>query len=730
LAQNLWLRTELPEKNMTDVSPLTYLLNPRSVAVIGASERPGSLGAATLANLMGADFSGKLYPVNPKYEEIFNIPCYSGWEAIPEPVDCTILCTPAHTIPALLEQAGQAGARSAIAFASGFSETGDEGRKLQEALQRTADTFDMPVCGPNGLGLANFSDGFLGFSAPLDVNVPAGTISAVCQSGSVAITLINSGRGLNYRTVISSGNEAVTTIEDYLEFLVEDPGTEIIMAFVEGFRNIPKLRVVAARAVEMNKPIIVLKIGRSVAGERAVIAHTGALAGADRVLDNLFKQIGILRVNDLDEMLETAALFEAAREPKGSRIGVMGISGGEVGLLADLAEDTGLELAQLSNTTITEIRELLPPFCNVANPLDAWGMGDLGPTYEGCLDSLARDPGVDLIAICQDSQAGLGDDQAKFYTNQANSVVSAYQKTSKPMVSFSNIGGAFHPRMQAVFQDGNVPTLQGTRESLRAIKHFVDFHQLRTSSQEPPAKTSTNTENANISALLTPGSLSEHSSSQILADYGIPITRQKLTTSLEETILAAAEIGYPVVLKIDSPDIQHKTDIRAVQIGIKDEAALSTAYTTIEANVVHANPSAHINGMLVQEMLDPEDGLELIVGMTHDPVCGPTILFGIGGIFVEVLEDIALRVAPLSKHDAWDMLTEIRSARILDGVRGGAPVDKSAIVDVLLNLSKLAVDLDGKVSELDINPLIVYPEGRGAIAADALIVGTPSTKNT
>ncbi len=700
---------------------LKPLIEPKSVAVVGASERPGSLGQASLSNLLKSGYAGRLYPINPKYKRIFDIPCYGGWDDLPEQVDCVIICTPARSVPGLVSEAGQAGARSAIVFASGYAETGSAGQQLQNELAAAAEAWDMPLCGPNCLGLVNFSNRFMGFGAPMTFDMSEGRISAVCQSGSVAIALLNSGRSLDYRTVISSGNEAVVTLEDYLEFLVADEGTETIIAFVEGFRNIPKLRRVAAEALERGKPIIILKSGRSAAGRAAAIAHTGALAGTGRVLSALLSQLEIIRVQDLDELLETAALCQKSRRPRGRRLGVIGISGGEVGLLADVTEDAGLELARLLPETIDEIKELLPAFSNVANPLDAWGAGDLGDTYANCLRSMLRDPGVDLVAVTQDAQSGLGAEQAGFYTQQARSVSTVYNETDKPVVLFSNISGGFHPAMRQVFEAGGVPLLQGTRESLRAIRHLIDFSLAQPDATREEPSTCEESQ-PDVHHLLVPGSLAESDSKQFLAAYGIPITQQELVQSKESAVQAADRIGGQVVLKIDSPDIQHKSDVGGVRLGLTGADAIRTAYDDIMSAVSQAHPTARLNGILVQEMLATEKSIELIAGVKRDPQCGPAVVFGLGGLFVEVLQDVALRVAPLREVDAWQMLAEIRGAALLDGVRGQPAMDKPAIVEILLKLSAIAMQLGDQITAIDINPLFVFPAGQGTVAADALVV--------
>ena len=701
---------------------LRSLIRPNSIAVVGASPRPLSSGFITLNNLVHSSYSGRLYAVNPKYDEILGVRCYASIGDLPEAVDSAILCVPGASASQVLREAGNAGARSAIVYASGFAETDQGGREYQSELQQVAASFRMAVCGPNCLGIVNLRDGYYGFGSSVAADLPSGRVSAVCQSGSIGIALLNSGRGIGYSYVVSSGNEAIVTVEDYIEFFVQDDATDVILAFVEGFRNIPKLREVASLAMDRNKPIIVLKVGRSAVARRTALAHTGALAGSDTVHNAFFKQTGIIRANDLDEMLETAALLLTAPRPRGSRLGVIAISGGEVGLLADLAEDIGLRFAVLSENTVRSIREVVPPFINVGNPLDAGWVGDEGQTYAACLERMGRDPSVDLIAVCQDVQVGFGQDLAAEYEPLARSIVMAADKLHKPLVLFSNISGGFQPVLREIFDKGGIPTLQGTVESLRAIRHLIDFSSFR---KRPPSLTRTETAGERLATavgFLTGGCLSEHASKQVLSAYGIPVTREGQAQTIEAAREVAEGIGYPVVLKVDSPDIPHKTEAGAIRLNVTDSDALGIAYEAILASARRTNPAARISGVLVQEMLDLEHACEVIAGVAYDQQFGPTVLFGLGGIMVEVLRDVALRVAPLSEEDAWEMLDELRGSPVLAGVRGKPAVDREAIVDVLLRLSAMAIDLGDRVSEIDINPLVVFSEGQGAVAADALVV--------
>lgn len=698
------------------------LFNPQTVAIIGASERKGSLGEATIKNLLDSEFPGILYAVNPKYNQVYGVQCFPNISALPRQVDCAIICVPSSIVLDIVQEAGQAGVRSAIVFASGFAEIGKEGEKLQEKLKEIAIKYHMPVCGPNCLGVINFREKFMGFSAPMDKFSNAGRVAAVSQSGSVSIALLNSGRGLDFSYVVSSGNEAVTTLEDYLKFFIEDDGTDVILAFVEGFRNTEKLKRVAEQAIESNKPIIVLKVGSSDIGKETVIAHTGALAGSEAVHEAFFKQYGILRVQDLDEMLETAMLFLKAPRPKGKKLGAIAISGGEVGLLADFADAIGLSFANLSKETKDGLRKFLPSFSNIRNPLDAWGKGDLKETYAKCLDKMGNDEGVDLVVVCQDAQAGLGESQAGFYEDLAYSVVNVYKKLDKPIILYSNISGGFHPVLRRVLDKGNVPTLQGTEESLRSAKHLIDFANYRTEKTRKHAVQLDDGRRKRALELLENTVLSEHASKLLLSLYGIGITEEEVAESISEAKQIAQKIGYPVVLKVNSCEIQHKTDVDVIRLHIKNEKELIQGYNEILLNAKEVVSPPEIDGVLVQEMLDLEDALEVIAGVKMDPQFGPVILFGIGGIFVEVFQDVALRVAPIEEKDAWAMIKEIHGAELLKGFRGKKAVDEKAIVDVLLSLSDLALELEEEVVEIDINPLVVFPKRKGAIAADALVV--------
>ena len=420
---------------MTNAESIHYadlrpLFLPRSLAVVGASEKPGP-GSMVLVNARPSGFTGPVYAVNPRYSQVHGHPCFPRLSELPEVPECVAVAVPSALVPGVVREAAEVGARSVVVYGSGFAEIGPDGQALQRELQAIAARYDLPVCGPNCLGPINLQAGYAAYSAPLPEILPRGRVGAVVQSGSVCIGLLNSGRGVGFSHLVSSGNEAVTECADYIRYFVGDPNTDVIVAFVEGFRNPAKLADAARLAAEAHKPIIVVKVGRSELSRRAVQAHTGALAGSDAVHDAFFRRHGIIRVHDLDEMLETAQLFLSSRLPRGPGVGLITVSGGQVGLVTDLAEEEGIVFPELAAETLAQVKSQLPAFSNVGNPLDAWGNGDLAGAYPRCLEAVARDPAVDLVAVCQDAPAGLGKRQAATYQHVARAAAGIARSSSQ-----------------------------------------------------------------------------------------------------------------------------------------------------------------------------------------------------------------------------------------------------------------------------------------------------------
>jgi acetate---CoA ligase (ADP-forming) len=690
---------------------LNKLLSPESVAVIGASERYESPGSVVILNMLGRNFSGSIYPINPKYDTIHGLPAFKSFHDLPETPDCVLICVNARMVVPILREVAEGGAGAAVIYASGFQETGEDGKQLQAEIKKISETYNMPFCGPNCIGPVNFLNGFGGFSANLPEPYFPGNVSAVCQSGSVAIALLNSGRGIHFRYLVSSGNEASVTVEDYFDYLLDDDGTEVVLGFVESFKNIPKLQQVAARARKMKKTIALVKVGRTPFAQRTVLSHTGALAGEDVVINTMLSKIGIIRVQDLNELLETAELFRRLSPPVGSRVGMVAISGGEIGLLSDLCADIGIQLPELGEDTKEKLRAILPPYSPIANPVDAWGNGDLGETFQKCIEATGADSAYDAIVVCLDVQSGMSDKQANYYAMAARSIVEAGNHIKKPLVVLSNLGSGVHPKIAEILNRASIPVLQGTASGLRAIHHWVSYHYFRSWADV------TLTRRSNVSQLpdfSDNGILTEHAAGNLLRELGIPVNPCVLALSIEEALNVADAIGYPVVLKVDSPDILHRQAAGVVALHVRDNSELEEKYLHILDKAKSAFPQATIHGVTIQKMIDTSLAVEMIAGFSIDPQCGPVILLGMGGVYAELLDDTSLRLASLTPEDALQMITELRGAPLL------ASSDQAALANVLVKLSDFAMAYQNEIAQLDINPLLVFPEGQGVLAVDAL----------
>ena len=701
---------------------LTPLLNPRAIAVVGASERHGSAGRLVLENLRGLQYSGPVYAVHPSNKEVLGYSCYPDLQALPELVDSVALLLSADKVLPTLETAAELGIRAAWVLASDFAEAGPEGRARQERLTQFGQETGLLVCGPNCIGVANLADRVATYSVALSPATRAGHVSAVVQSGAICLGLANAAR-FGWRYLISSGNEAVLDSADYIGYLAGDPHTRVIIAFLEGIRSPQRFVAAAQAAAAAGKPILLVKVGRSEAARRAVQAHTGSLAGSDQVVEAVLRRLGVVRLDSLDELVEAADLFATSPLPAGSSIGLLTLSGGQIGLVADLAQDLGLAFPAFSLATQAALSQTLPPYSPIVNPLDAWGSGDLEQSYPQCVEVVARDEGIHLLAVSRDTPPEVAPREVEQSRYVARAAVQARRQTGKPVVVFSNISSGFQSEVKQLLDDGGVPYLQGTRETLRAIQALVRYAAFRRGQGQPAVvgcPSPRDLEEWRDRLRGRQGTLSELEGRCLLAAYGIPGPREAVATTAEEAVTAAQSIGYPVVLKILSPDIQHKTEVGGVRVGLADAAAVSHAFDEVTQVVRRAQPQARLEGALVQEMVRG-GAVEVILGVLRDPSFGPVVVFGSGGILVELVRDSVLRLPPLSRAEALEMVQQARGARLLQGFRGQPPADLDALVDALVRLSQLAVDLGDLVLALDINPLMVLPQGQGVRAVDTLV---------
>jgi acetate---CoA ligase (ADP-forming) len=717
---------------MASHKDLTPLLSPKTIAVIGASEKFGA-GSLVIENLRTLGFEGTIIPVNPGYTEVLGLPCYPSLGDIPARIviDSVAVVLGSGRILPMMAQAAQRGVRGAWAFASGFAETGGAGAVLQAELKAFCETHDIRFCGPNCVGYVNLHDKVGTFSAPVSPTLKKGNIGVIAQSGSVVLAIANSNRGIGFSTIVSSGNEAVLDTVDYMAHFLDDPHTQVITAFLEGIRRVDAFKDCCVRAAAMGKPVIVVKVGRSEMARKTVASHTGALAGSDEMNDAFFKKYGVIRVDDLDQLLETAALFSHLKDrlPRGRHIGMVTVSGGEIGLVGDVSKAFSFDYPPLSKTAETRLREKLPAYTTIANPLDAWGSGDLKETYPACLDVLAEEDDIDLIAVSQDSPPGMSDKQIEQYADVARAAVRC-ARGEKPVVVFSHVSGGLDQTIKGILDDGGVPFLQGTRESLGAMENLFTYAEYRRQlnrNHGGDGVSPDNLEALRAHVQTKAGVLSYDDCRLLVGAYGIHVPEGAMAGSEDEAAAVARKIGYPVVMKGQSPQIPHKTEAGLVRLGVENETGLRETYAAMVRNMAAYDPEAELEGILVQQMI-PAHGVETILGIVADATFGPGVVLGLGGIFVELLKDATLRLPPVNRHEARMMIADLKGRKILDGFRGKSGSDQEALMTAIVQIGQLAADFSGMIAALDINPLMVLPEGQGVVAADLLIEISPAVQ--
>jgi acetyltransferase len=704
---------------------LSRLLNPESVAIIGVSENSSRIGGRLFKYICKHGYRGHLALVNPKYQELNGVKCHPTISDIPDPIDCALIAVPEKHVLSVLNECADSHVGAAVIFSSGFAEMGGSGKDAQNRIKTIARTRNLRVCGPNCIGLINFhSRAALSFSQLLEIDtlIP-GNIGFISQSGALGGSLVNRAQdkniGLSY--FISSGNEADLDVSDYIKHLVlHDEKTKVIAAVIEGISDGAKFVEAAELALSHRKPIIALKIGETEAGKKAAASHTGSLTGSDSVIDAIFNQKGIVRVRHYDELFQTAAVFAQERIPAGNRVGILTSTGGGGIIMADYYSKLGLMVPEPSKKTEDLASKEIAAFGKVANPFDLTGQIFSDPEmFKRCMKLFVEEDHFDIIQVNVSMVAG----QSSEY--RAAMLLDAIEGSTKPIVTWWAAGSLSDPGIKALNGSG-VTLFRSPDRCATAIASLVKYYR-HLESYRPDNIASPSSydspllkKKANAILQTTDSCLSEHQSKVLLNLYGIPVTQEKVAKSASDAGRLAEEIGFPVVLKVDSPDILHKSEANAIRIGVSSKEEVIQLYDELIDNALKYNSKARVNGILVQEMI--QGGLEIIIGMSQDPQFGPTIAFGLGGIFVEVLKDISLRVTPFSQSDAEQMVKEIKGYPILQGVRGKKRADIEAVVDVLQRISRLAQDCEDTISEIDINPLTVFDEGHGVKAADALVV--------
>jgi acetyltransferase len=693
---------------------LDAIFAPKSVALIGATDRPRAVGAVIAKNLLMAGFAGPIMPVNPKHGWVSGIRCYADVASLPQVPDLAVICTPPGSVPGLIEELGAKGTRGAVVVTAGFRDAGNEsGRRLQQEMLDAAKPHLVRIVGPNCIGTISTAAGLNASFAPgrsLD-----GHVAFVAQSGAIIGTVLDwaSARGIGFSHLVSLGDMADVDFGDMLDYLANDPNTQAIVLYIEGISEARKF-LSAARAAARLKPVIAIKAGRAPQGARAAASHTGALAGIDGVYDAAFRRAGILRVHDLDEIFD--ALETLAMRPKiaGDRLAIL-TNGGGIGVLAtDALVDDGGHLAELDAASIARLNAVLPPTWSHANPVDIVGDAD-GARYAAALKQLQSAPGVDAILALHCPTAIASGIEA------AQSLTAAIAPDAPPLLT-SWLGSGEAEDARHLFASSGIATYETPEKAVRGFMHLVRYHRAQAQLMEVPAAASDfEPDLARARSVVdkaAAGWLEPLAVQELFACYGIPIVRSVLAATPDDAFARASELRSAVALKIVSPDITHKSDVGGVALDLPDPVAVRRAAAAVLERVRNAVPSAKLEGFLLQEMVHRPRAVELIAGMATDVTFGPFMLFGHGGVAVEQIADRALALPPLNGTLAREMMSQTEVWRLLQNYRDHPPANITAIADTLVRLSCLICDLD-EIAELDINPLLA-DEG-GVIAVDARI---------
>lgn len=707
-------------QDLQNYESLKPLFNPKSIAILGASESPYKIGHLQIRALIDGKFAGDIIPIHRTAKEIAGLTCYPTLADVPGDVDLVIFCLGLEQIKEGLVACAAKNVKAAIIFASGFSEAGAYGEQLQQELAQLAKKHGIRIVGPNCVGLVNTENGLIGTFTPSFLTVPLDGkrgVGYISQSGAFGVLtyMAAAQHGINFNYFVSTGNEMESGFEDFMEYMVHDSQTSIISGYLEGAKNPEKLKTLSKEALTKNKPILLMKTGKSSAGSRAAASHTGSLAGSDKIYDAFFKQHGIIRAEDFDDVIGFTKLFHPDKLPKGKNTVIVTSSGGRGINEADRCEAHGLNIMELSRETRAAIQTNLPDYASTANPIDLTAAASVSNPefYLEPLRALVNDPDVHNIIFTDFPFAW--DENSP----QLQEFIALSNASDKVIALFPfPLEGMTYPKATATLVKNGIAVVPCSLNPVRALTKLVEYSEAYRRSQVTTLA-DYKQPHVTLNDLLIPGeTLSEAQASEVLSRYGIPTTERRIAASLEEAVTHATAIGYPVVLKIDSPDIPHKTEADAIRLNVKTPEEVSQAYTEIVKNAQAYNPEARIHGVSVQEML--AEGVEVIIGAHNDDTFGPVIMAGLGGIFVEVFKDIAFKVAPINRQDALNLIDELQGKAILHGARGKTPVDKEAIVEVLLKVSALITDYKDQIQELDINPLVVYE--KGIKAADAMLV--------
>lgn len=703
------MTTTLPQPPIAAAPPasggtaLAALLRPRAVAVIGASRTPRTMGHQILTNLVQQGFTGAVYPVNPQARSVGAVRAYPDITSVPETADLAVIVVPKEHVVDVAEQCGKAGVRAIAVISAGFREVGPAGAGRERGLLEVVRRHGMRMIGPNCMGVINASPDVSMNATFSPIMPPAGHAAFVSQSGALGVSVLDYAReyGIGISQFVSVGNKADVSGNDLLEYWEHDDAVKVILMYVENFGNPAKFLQIASRVTRL-KPIIVVKAGRTSSGAQAAVSHTGALAASDVAVDALLTQAGVLRAGTIEELFDIAMAFGARSLPRSRRTAIVTNAGGPGILAADAMEGVGLELQTFSNATVDAIRPLLPKDTPVGNPLDL--IASATPAgYRAAVAALLRDPLIDCVVPIFIPPLGVESDAV------AKAVTEASRETPGKTVAAVLMGRSGLTEWRAEMHAHGIPTYifpESAARGLAALNRHREYSQRPTESFERVA-----VDGDRATAIITRAlgerrsRLNELEALSLLDAYGVPTVSARLAATRDAAAAAACELGFPIAMKIVSPDVFHKSDVGGVSLGINGGRSAAMAYDRIVTDVQRNAPGARIAGVLVQHQVD--HGLELIVGFKRDPSFGALVMVGLGGVFVEALKDVVFRIAPLTPYDAKQMLRGLRGAPLLNGIRGGKPVDRRALEEVILRAAQLAIDFP-EISELDINPILAF----------------------
>jgi len=697
------------------IRSLEPLFRPRSIAVIGASRTPGTIGHEIVHNLVTQGFTGSVFPVNPSATAVHGVPAYASIRDVPAPVDVAVVAVPKQAVPGVVGDCGRHGVRAVIVISAGFREVGGAGIELERALLGVVREHGMRLVGPNCLGVLSTESDIRMNATFAPVTPPPGSVSFMSQSGAMGVTMLDYAAeyGIGIRHFVSVGNKADVSGNDLIQFWNADPGTRVILMYLESFGN-PRKFTRIARAATRHTPIIAVKSGRTAAGARAASSHTGALAGTDAAIDALLAQCGVLRVDTVEELFDLAMAFSQLPIPAGPSVAIVTNAGGPGIIIADACEGAGLDVAPLSAETQDRLRRDLPEEASVRNPVDMIATAN-ADNYRLALDAVLDDPNVAAAIAAFVPPLGVRQ------VDVASAIVAACAgHPAKPVLAVL-MGREGLPEGRADLGEAGIPAYIFPESAARALAALNRYRAWRERPAGAVARFDVDCDAASRILARAPAApdgayLASTDARALLAAYGIPVLRPALARTADEAAAAAREAGFPVVLKIASSDIVHKTDVGGVALDLSDEDDVRTAFDALCQSARTNAPAARTDGVTVERFI--QGGREMILGMTWDPAFGPILMFGLGGIYVEAMRDVVFRVHPVTDVDAHEMVRAIRAFRLLEGVRGEPPSDLDALVDAIQRLSQLVGDYTG-IREIDINPFVVFE--RGAIAVDARV---------